>query len=86
MKYYCDACEWVGESILIAPHPFDDKDTVTGCPNCLSVDSVQPACSFDGCGKRSNCGTPTESGYKWFCHEHGAPYFQSATASKECMK
>lgn len=55
---------------LMASHPFDVEDSVTGCPACKSVDSFDCACDIEGCLNLQSSGTPTPEGYARRCWEH----------------
>lgn len=72
MKVRCEECDWHGEEseILTAKNPFDETETINGCPNCKSVDSIRVACDEPGCFEFSSCGTPTDNGYRQTCGKH----------------
>ena len=55
---------------LVAIHPFDPNDTVSGCPKCLAVDAYEMVCDEPGCKKAVSAGFNTKDGYRWTCHEH----------------
>jgi hypothetical protein len=65
-------CDWRGlqEDVLTAPNPFDNEDTIIGCPNCKSIDTIETVCDEDGCWELVTCGTPTENGYRTTCYKH----------------
>lgn len=69
-KWYCRNCGEICTEYLTSPHPFDSKDSVTGCPKCHSVDSLEAACHADGCNKPGTSGMPTPWGYKLSCFDH----------------
>lgn len=74
-RWRCTQCDWSGadSDVLTAPNPFtplDLADTVSGCPECNAVNSMQSACDEPGCMEYSVCGTPTPSGYRLTCHDH----------------
>ena len=68
----CRECDWIGTDtdVLRGANPFNDSESVYGCPNCLSVDSMQPVCDHQDCWKLATCGTPTKDGYRSTCGEH----------------
>lgn len=74
MKVLCNArrCGWHGqeEEVLQAPNPFDSTDTLQGCPECKSVETIFVACDEPDCWKQATCGTPTPSGYRQTCGKH----------------
>ena len=71
-KVICLECEWRGSygELLVAKHPFDSEDNVTGCPNCKSLDSCRMCCDEKDCFVVATCGTPTDSGYRRTCGDH----------------
>jgi hypothetical protein len=71
-KIICTECEWCGttEAVLLAENPFAEWETITGCPECKSIDRFIPACDRDGCWSEVTCGTPTKDGYRHTCSEH----------------
>ena len=72
MKVRCEECNWIGdeEEILTAKNPFEETETITGCPKCKSVDSLRIACDEPGCVEFSSCGTLTKEGYRNTCYKH----------------
>ena len=56
--------------LLVAPHPFEPHDRVTGCPECHDIGTTIGACDEDGCLEHAGCGTPTPDGYRWTCYKH----------------
>ena len=75
-KVQCDVCAWIGTDarILSAKNPFDPEDTVEGCPQCKSVNSIRRFCDEPGCTERASCGTPTKDGYRQTCGKHAPGY------------
>lgn len=69
-KWVCRECKKVTAIHLSAPNPFDNTDTIIGCPNCQSVDSLVSACWK--CDREACIGTTasTEFRYVHSCHEH----------------
>jgi hypothetical protein len=65
-------CGWHGWSyeMLLAPHPFGEPGTVTGCPKCKGVDVLVVACDEPECWLEVTCGTPTKDGYRGTCGKH----------------
>lgn len=74
MKLRCveHRCDWRGtdKEMLEAPNPFDATETVTGCPDCKDVNTLQEACDEPDCWEFSSCGTPTPTGYRRTCGKH----------------
>ncbi len=70
-KVFCLECYWRGSmrDLLDAPHPFDNEDTVYGCPSCRVL-GFQWACDEPDCWDVVHCGTPTPSGYRRTCSKH----------------
>lgn len=44
-------CGWSGPwpEALSAPHPFQEGETIYGCPKCRQAGNVQAACWKSGC-------------------------------------
>jgi rubredoxin len=78
-KWVCRTCDWQGEEsqLLTAPNPFDQAETVSGCPRCKSIDSFREACDRLECWSEATIGTPTERGYERLCSQHGQPYLRA---------
>lgn len=75
-KVTCSERDWEGmiSDALTAPNPFDPEDTINGCPQCHSVDSMVVACDEPGCWKPASCGTPVAEGpYRNTCGKHVPP-------------
>jgi hypothetical protein len=61
-----------------AAHPFIEGETITACPECLSIDHFDIACMYDDCSVPATCGMPaagtklgTVNGpYVWVCGNH----------------
>jgi hypothetical protein len=74
MKWRCQECGWMGApaEALEAPNPFSDADgdTITGCPTCRQVDTMELLCDEEGCSNVSKCGSPTPNGYRQTCGDH----------------
>lgn len=72
----CKECHWKGKltELLQAKNPFDSEYTITGCPECKSVDSTSIVCDEPGCWENISCGTPTKNGYRSTCHKHAPSY------------
>jgi len=56
--------------MLIAPHPFDSDDIVSGCPHCQSIEKFVLLCDVHGCSEIASCGWPSEDGYRATCYNH----------------
>jgi len=71
-KWICEECGWVGPDteLLEATSPFDDTETLYGCPRCLEANRFQRGCDHEGCEKIAGNGTPVPNGYVWSCFEH----------------
>lgn len=65
-------CGWKGQAsdILTAPHPFHPNDTISGCPKCRDVETLECVCDEPGCWETVSAGTPTPEGYRSTCHKH----------------
>ncbi len=65
-------CKWHGasEDALRAPNPFNEKDTLLGCPECKGVNTLAVACDEPECWEEATCGFPTTFGYRRTCGEH----------------
>lgn len=71
-RFKCAQCGAIcneGE-YLTAPNPFDETDTITGCPTCKCVDVLVTACDEPGCTREASNGWPSEKGYRHTCYEH----------------
>lgn len=71
-RYRCNDCDAIVEEteILRVPNPLRNKDTLNGCPRCLSVTAFSRMCDEPGCDEFISRGTPTPSGYRFTCEEH----------------
>lgn len=72
-RWSCKEClKWIGATgeLLTAPNPFDPDDTIYGCPQCKSIDSMIQVCDEPGCTSVASGGTPHPGGYKMHCHKH----------------
>ena len=71
-RYRCKECEEVVpyDRILMAPSPFDARETLNGCPVCWSVNSFQRVCDADGCDQVAECRVNTTSDYQYLCAQH----------------
>jgi hypothetical protein len=72
VKHICWECKWRGTSDdwLVAKNPFNNEDTILGCPQCFDINTLYMACDEPECWKPASCGTPTENGYRNTCGEH----------------
>ena len=72
LRWLCQACGWNGDdaALLRAPSPFDDTDTIVGCPKCRAVNEVETACDEPGCDMSATCGFPAPGGYRRTCGKH----------------
>jgi hypothetical protein len=78
-KYICINCDWVGTVPLKAPNPFYEHDTLYGCPNCKSAETIRVGCDVEGCTNECTCGFPTTNGYRRVCGKHYAEYRRNET-------
>lgn len=81
-RWLCEECGAVcGENILTAKSPFDENDTLSGCPTCLAAESLIAACWK--CDRPSSIGTPLNQQYRYVnaCHEHRPPEFMRYKSS-----
>lgn len=71
-KVACTECDWHGlvSEQQYAPSPFDETDTIYGCPSCKAIDCCVSACDEDNCWQPAACGTPTPGGFRVTCCEH----------------
>ena len=72
-KWRCKECDHICNTteLLHAANPFDPTDTVTGCPQCKSIDSMSAACAIEGCNHWGTCGGTHKDGvYRTTCFKH----------------
>lgn len=72
-QWLCTECRAVssGPDVLYADNPFDNTDTVAGCPACASVDCIIKVCDESGCAEPATCGFPAEDvRYRHTCGQH----------------
>ena len=71
-KLICEVCNWKGlsEDRLLAPNPFHDKSTITGCPKCKSVGCMHTVCNEPGCWDEMIGEWPAVDGYRIMCPKH----------------
>jgi hypothetical protein len=71
-KIACECCDWRGttDQLLSARNPFDQTDTIQGCPNCRQVGDFVVACDEPDCWREVTNGTPTPAGYRSTCSKH----------------
>ena len=73
MKVKCSLCQWQGQndSLLVADNPFLKGDTISACPDCLSIQTTEVCCEEPGCWDLATCGTPFGvRQYKSHCYNH----------------
>lgn len=77
-------CTWKGDitEALYAPNPFDESDTLTGCPLCKAINTLAMACDEPDCWFEATCGTNTPGGYRVTCGKH-APLSSVAVGQAE---
>lgn len=71
-KWLCKECYEICEVPLSAKNPFEEDDTISGCPHCKQVNSLVGACQAEGCKLEATGGSPNSHGYRYFfsCHKH----------------
>ena len=75
IRVRCSTCAEVypAADLLRAQSPFDESDTVEGCPKCLSVFSdadMIMLCQHEDCTRAYSVGRPTPDGYRHLCYFH----------------
>ena len=77
-KWTCEECgkECADGQVLRAPNPFKPDEEISGCPNCLEVESLAAACCVDGCGEPMAGGMLIDSEYVWLCQKHHQEEFR----------
>ena len=90
-RWKCRSCGEVSREaeLLTAPSPFDETDTLTGCPLCKGCsDGFDLLCDEDGCIQEAHCGWPTGDkadrwgGYRNTCGQHREPHNVRANLTK----
>lgn len=68
----CVECDSISDenTLLTAQNPFDETETIHGCPVCKSIDTMVAVCDEPGCDKDVSCGWPSDAGYRHTCYEH----------------
>ena len=74
-RWQCDDCGAItlGAELLRAKNPFDETDTIIGCPNCKSVSGFIEICDEPGCTNEATCGFPVDDAFGFYrrtCLEH----------------
>lgn len=71
-KWKCNECghHFVQDNFLVATNPFNNKETIYGCPECKTVDQFTNICDEDGCKSDATCGWPSNPAYRRTCHKH----------------
>lgn len=79
-KWICRECGAICAKHLAAVNPFDPSDTISGCPNCLSAETLVGACQVDDCKREASGGYPNALGFRYVrtCHDH-APRLEKET-------
>lgn len=73
MRLLCEMCGWMGgqRSLLVAPNPFDQTETIHGCPLCGGIGQFRRTCDVIGCREYVCCGwLDADMVYHNTCHEH----------------
>ncbi|MBA1446803.1 MAG: hypothetical protein M3H12_04745 [Chromatiales bacterium] len=63
--------------LLTAKNPFDDTDTLVGCPKCRGVGGFEEICDETKCEEKATCGFPDKKdfgGYRRTCGKHYRQY------------
>ena len=72
-SWRCRECSAITpeSKLLVAAHPFIEKENVSGCPNCGALDEyLREVCDEPRCKDEANCGTPVTNGYRRTCYKH----------------
>jgi hypothetical protein len=73
-RYQCDSCykKFEENDLLKGKNPFDPKETVWGCPNCIEPVglTLTQLCDEPGCEEGSGCGWNDTSGRRQTCYKH----------------
>lgn len=72
-SWRCEECRKITkhDDLLKAANPFDDSDTITGCPSCRVVNSFVKVCDEPECEDEVSCGWPDKNeNYRLTCHQH----------------
>lgn len=72
-------CRWKGteEEAIKTRSPFDPSEPVYTCPQCRTVESIEPVCDSEGCWDLATHGAMRGGIYRWSCLKHDT---QHATA------
>lgn len=72
-KVKCEQCGWKGlkDKLLVAKHPFDEEDEISGCPQCFDICNLDYVCEVDDCWDLATCGNTYKGEYKRLCSKHG---------------
>ena len=71
-KWLCEECGEVCTEYLTATNPFDDINTIIGCPSCKCVDTLVGACWK--CNAQAEIGMRhMEHRYIYTCGKHRPP-------------
>jgi len=84
-KWRCPDCHWIGptDDFLEGKNPFDETDTILGCPACKAIVNFDQVCDEDGCDALTSCGFPTPDGYRNTCYRHSDFYMRFSGKKKE---
>ena len=65
-------CGWKGEKdeCLTANNPFDDQETIIGCPKCKGINTMRSTCDAPDCWEQDTMWISTPSGYRRTCYKH----------------
>ena len=81
-RWRCSSCGVISleSEFLSAPNPFNEEDTLIGCPNCFAINDVVEICDEPGCEIEASCGFPVDDpafgGYRRTCYKHrNSKYF-----------
>jgi hypothetical protein len=71
-KWLCRDCGETCTTLLSAENPFEIGDTISGCPHCRSVESLEGACQIGDCKRPASGGHPGGHGFRyiWTCWKH----------------
>jgi len=68
----CGVCSWIGElgNTLLADNPFNPIETIYGCHQCKSVNSIYTVCDEPECTELATFLAVTNDGERNTCFQH----------------
>lgn len=76
-RWQCDECGAIRDrrQLLVDKNPFDNTETIYGCPNCFSIDRFTRICDDDGCNLPVSSGWNDETGKRRAtCYKHSGAH------------